>query len=77
MVNMPHNFWLKFFMGHGCNVIIWNYRGYGNAKGTPSPKNLQSDGEALVRFFKEELGLKGKFGVYGRSMGGVVATHLA
>lgn len=29
MVNYPHNFWLKYFMNHGSNVVIWNYRGYG------------------------------------------------
>ena len=25
MVNYPHNFWLKYFMNHGNNVVVWNY----------------------------------------------------
>lgn len=50
MVNMPHNFWLKMFMNLGCNVVIWNYRGFGVAKGTPSPANVRSDGESILNF---------------------------
>jgi len=77
MVNYPHNFWLKYFMNHGCNVVIWNYRGYGCAKGTPNPKNLQDDGQALYEYIRKTLHITGKVGVYGRSLGGIVATHIA
>lgn len=77
MVNYPHNFWLKYFMNLGCNVVIWNYRGYGCAKGTPSPKTLQEDGQALYEYVRKTLHITGKIGVYGRSLGGIVATHIA
>lgn len=30
-----------------------------------------------MRFLRNELKLQGKLGVYGRSLGGIVATHLA
>ena len=76
MVNYPHNFWLKYFMNHGNNVIVWNYRGYGACKGSPDPYNIKRDGEAIVNFCVETLKLTGKLAVYGRSLGGIVACHL-
>ena len=57
--------------------MTWNYRGFGHTKGTPSPYNLQLDGESILHFLLNDLGLKGKIGVYGRSIGGIVACHLA
>jgi fermentation-respiration switch protein FrsA (DUF1100 family) len=61
----------------GINVLGWNYRGYGHTKGTPSPYNIKIDGESVLKFVVEDLMIIGKIGVYGRSLGGVVATHLA
>lgn len=55
----------------------WNYRGYGETKGTPSPYNIKIDGESVLLFLVKELKLTGHIGVYGRSLGGVVASHLA
>lgn len=77
MVNAPNAFWLNFFLKKGINVMAWNYRGYGRTKGTPTPYNLKTDGESMIWFMLNELELKGKLGLYGRSLGGVVATHLA
>jgi len=55
MVNQPHNYWLKYFVNNGCNVIAWNYWGYGGAKGTPSPSNIRSDGMAVYWYVWEKL----------------------
>lgn len=49
----------------------------GSAAGSPTPANIRSDGEAIIEFLREELKLQSKIGVYGRSLGGIVATHLA
>lgn len=76
MVNYPHNFWLKYFMNHGNNVVVWNYRGYGCSKGSPNPYNIKRDGESVLEFCVKTLKLKGKIGIYGRSLGGIVACHL-
>ena len=76
MVNYPHNFWLKYFMNHGSNVVAWNYRGYGCSKGSPDPYNIKRDGEAVIKFITDTLKLKGKICIYGRSLGGIVACHL-
>ena len=57
--------------------MAWNYRGYGLSTGTPTPYNIKRDVEYLLKYMKDTLKLRGKFGVYGRSLGGVVTTHLA
>jgi alpha/beta superfamily hydrolase len=77
MVNAPNAFWLNFFLKRGVNVMAWNYRGYADTNGTPTPYNIKMDGEAILNFLIAEMQVKGKIGVYGRSLGGVVATHLA
>jgi fermentation-respiration switch protein FrsA (DUF1100 family) len=77
MVNAPNAFWLNFFLKKGINVMAWNYRGYGHTKGSPTPYNVKLDGEAILSFLVKDLKIEGKIGVYGRSLGGVVATHLA
>ena len=30
--------WLDYYIKWGVNVFVWNYRGYGLSKGTPSPQ---------------------------------------
>lgn len=77
MVNAPNAFWLNFFLKKGINVMCWNYRNYGHSKGTPSPYNIKTDAEAVFNFMLKDLKLRGPLGVYGRSMGGTSATHLA
>lgn len=56
--------------------MVWNYRGYGQSKGKPDPTNIRKDGDHLLHYMRQKLGLTGKFGVYGRSLGGVVVAHL-
>ncbi len=77
MVNAPNAFWLNFFIKKGINVMAWNYRGYGHTKGAPTPYNVKLDGESILHFLVKDLHMIGKVGVYGRSLGGVVATHIA
>ena len=76
MVNQPHAYYLRFFLNRNINVMVWNYRGYGLSKGKPNPTNIRTDGEKIVRFMRKDMALTGKIGVYGRSLGGVVTTHL-
>jgi hypothetical protein len=63
-------------MNHGNNVVIWNYRGYGCSKGSTTPYNIKRDGESVVHYCINTLKLKGRIGIYGRSLGGIVACHL-
>lgn len=76
MVNQPHAYYLRYFLNRNINVMVWNYRGYGLSKGKPDPTNIRTDGEKIIRFMRREMALTGKIGVYGRSLGGVVTTHL-
>ena len=57
--------------------MIWNYRGYGLSDGTPDPYNIRNDADKIYKYLREEMKLKGKIGVYGRSLGGIPTTHLA
>jgi pimeloyl-ACP methyl ester carboxylesterase len=77
MVNHPHAFYLRFFLNKNINVMIWNYRGYGLSHGSPDPYLIRRDSEVLLNYMKTKMNLKGKVGVYGRSLGGVVTAHLA
>jgi hypothetical protein len=87
MINYPHAYYLRFFQQRSFNVMIWNYRGYGLSKGSgccgdspcatsTSPSNIKKDAESVLRYMRQQIGLRGKIGVYGRSLGGIAATHL-
>jgi Serine aminopeptidase, S33 len=69
------NKWIiPFFTSKGIDVALWNYRGYGNSRGTISPANLKSDGICVVKHVKE-LGYT-KIGVFGHSLGGDIACTI-
>ena len=61
--------------------MCWNYRGYGDSqKGwfdTLTPATSKLDAERVLSFVVQNLGIRGKIGVYGRSIGGITACHLA
>ena len=81
MVNAPNAYWLNFFLKRDINVMCWNYRGYGeSSKGwfdTLSPSISKRDAERVLAFTVKNLKLEGKIGIYGRSIGGITACHLA
>ena len=58
-------------------MLVYNYQGYGTSIGSTSPNHLREDGEAIYRYLRDTLKVRGKIGVYGRSMGGMVACHIA
>ena len=70
-----HFLGLSWVMERGYNLFVWDYRGYGISDGNPSPKGLYQDSMAALnegRKLWSENG-KGKFVVYGQSLGGVIA----
>mmetsp|Transcript_7314 Transcript_7314/g.5297 ORF Transcript_7314/g.5297 Transcript_7314/m.5297 type:complete len:93 (-) Transcript_7314:1676-1954(-) len=77
MINQSHSFYLKFFKNKGINVMLWNYRGYGLSEGQPTPDVMKSDADAIYDYVKNVIAIKGKIGVYGRSLGGIAASHLS
>lgn len=76
MVNYPQAFYLKYFLGKQINCLLWNYRGYGRTRGKPNPMDFEHDANQVLTFLKEKIGVRGKIGVYGRSLGCIPATHL-
>ena len=81
MITATNAYWLDFFLRRDCNVFIWNYRGYGRSQQsifTPclTPDQQRRDAERVFQFLVNRIGVKGKIGAYGRSIGGIAASHL-
>lgn len=81
MITQANAYWLDFFLRRDCNVLIWNYRGYGETEQEMLSPNLtpdqqKLDAERVMQFLVNRLRVQGKIGVYGRSIGGIAASHL-
>ena len=62
----------------GFNSFIFDYRGYGDSTGTPTEQGTYKDVEAAWLYLTRERGIApGEIILYGRSLGGAVATWLA
>lgn len=62
----------------GLNVFIFDYRGYGKSEGSPGEQGLYEDARAAWGYLTQERGISASdIILFGRSMGGVVATRLA
>lgn len=69
---------LKIFHRLGFNVLIIDYRGYGQSEGRPSEEGLYRDAAAGWRYLTDTRGFAGKeVVIFGRSLGGAVAAQLA
>ncbi|MGH7574453.1 MAG: alpha/beta hydrolase [Longimicrobiales bacterium] len=65
------------FVPRGFSVLLAGYRGYGLSDGKPTELGLYHDGEAALRFAGEKAGGSARVILYGHSLGGAVATHVA
>ena len=65
------------FLEGGCDILLWNYRGYGGSSGNPTFKNAKTDILELFDFVKKKYINYNKYGVYGYSVGGGSAVYLA
>jgi pimeloyl-ACP methyl ester carboxylesterase len=61
------------------NIMLVEYRGYGNSDSvTPTEAGLRLDSEAALRFIVKHPGIdRTRIFLFGRSLGGAVAFHLA
>ncbi|KAG2456579.1 protein ABHD13 [Erpetoichthys calabaricus] len=60
------------------NVVLVDYRGYGKSDGEPSEEGLYIDSEAVLDYVMTRPDIdKTKIILFGRSLGGAVAVHLA
>jgi len=71
-------FWLKMLHDLGVNVFIIDYRGYGKSEGEPFEEGLYRDARAAYAWWDaERKGKSEKLILFGESLGGAVAVHLA
>ncbi len=69
---------LEIFHRLGLNVLIISYRGFGKSEGRPSEVGIYKDATAAWLHLTNERNLKpDEIIIFGRSLGGVVATELA
>ena len=77
--NISHRFeTIDIFHLMGYNVLIFDYRGYGQSEGRPSEQGTFLDAKAALAYLTEQRGILEKdVIIFGRSLGGAVATWLA
>lgn len=69
---------VRLLHNQGISVFVFDYRGYGRSQGRISEKGFYLDSEAAYEVTREWAGKHGaKLVVFGRSLGGIAATHLA
>jgi len=62
----------------GLDIFVFDYRGYGESEGKPTEMGTYEDAEAAWRYLVEERQVNpDKIVVFGRSLGGAVASWLA
>ena len=63
---------------HHLSVLVYDYRGFGKTPGPPSEQSALVDAEAAHDWLRQETGLPAeRIFVFGRSLGGGIAVHLA
>ncbi|MBM3253229.1 MAG: alpha/beta hydrolase [Candidatus Omnitrophica bacterium] len=77
--NISHRLeFIKMFHNLGLSVFIFDYRGYGKSKGTPTEKGTYLDAEASYGYVSSRSDIdKEKIIIYGESLGSAVAVDLA
>jgi alpha-beta hydrolase superfamily lysophospholipase len=69
---------IEIFHRLGLDVFIFDYRGYGRSEGRPTEQGTYQDAEAAWRYLIEERKVHpGRVVIFGRSLGGGVASWLA
>ncbi len=66
--------WGEWLASEGADVLLAEYRGYGESEGAPSASGIERDAEAAVRFVLDVLHrAPSELVVYGQSLGGAAA----
>lgn len=69
---------INVFSKLGLSCFVFDYRGYGNSRGEPSEEGTYLDVEAAYEWLIKEKKVRAdKIIIFGRSLGGSVAAHLA
>lgn len=69
---------IRIFNQLGVDVLIVDYRGYGESTGKPGEEGVYLDGEAAWNYLVETRGVEpDRIVIFGRSLGAVVGARLA
>ncbi len=64
--------------GLGAEIVVFDYRGYGENPGSPSEADFANDAQSAWRYLTQTRGVPpDRIVLYGESLGGGVATRLA
>jgi fermentation-respiration switch protein FrsA (DUF1100 family) len=68
---------IRLLHQRGISVLIFDYRGYGRSEGSISEKGFYLDSEAAYQVARKwSLQNQARLVIFGRSLGGIAATHL-
>ena len=69
---------IEIFHELGLDVLIIDYRGYGRSSGSPSERGTYTDAQTAWDYLVDKRGIApGRIVMFGRSLGGAVASWLA
>ena len=69
---------IEIFHSLGLSTFIFDYRGYGQSEGKPSEQGTYLDAEGAWRYLVRDRQIASSdIVVFGRSLGGAIAAHLA
>ncbi|MBD3271829.1 MAG: alpha/beta fold hydrolase [Elusimicrobia bacterium] len=67
-----------FFVSLGCDVLVFDYRGYGQSQGSPSEQGIYRDTSAAYRYLTETRSIPPeRIILYGESLGGAAVIDCA
>jgi fermentation-respiration switch protein FrsA (DUF1100 family) len=77
--NISHRLdWLQILHDMGLNVFLFDYRGYGRSSGTPNERGTYLDAQAAWDYLTQtKRHAPKRIVVFGESLGGPIAAHLA
>ncbi len=77
--NISHRIDIAHLLNNlGLSVLMFDYRGYGKSQGSPNEQGTYLDAEAAWQYLTRTRGISpDKIVIYGRSLGGAIAAHLA
>lgn len=73
-----HTSYVSWLPRHGYNVLVFDYRGYGQSEGKPGREGVYQDSLAAVRYAQSRSDVdKNKLILFGQSLGGAQAVGVA
>lgn len=66
---------LYFFLNHGYNLFLFDYRGYGKSLGNPTLKGVNEDAVNVLNYTIKNIPKNLKLIIFGQSLGGAVVLR--